>query len=152
MDPLTAFGLASTAFSAIKTAFEHGREIESMVSDIGRWTNAVYDFDAEHKKEKSKKGIYSSVEEQALESFIYKKKLEEQENDLRNMLNMRFGPNAWQQVLDIQKNIRKQRAIARQQAQEAHEEMMRNILLMVLIGLPSLFVLAIVATVILEGI
>ena len=46
VDPVTAFGLASTAFGAIKTAFEHGREIESMIGDIGRWTNAVYDLEA----------------------------------------------------------------------------------------------------------
>ena len=36
MDPITAIGIASTAYSAIKKGFEVGKEVESMAGDLGR--------------------------------------------------------------------------------------------------------------------
>ena len=127
MDPLTAFGLASTAFGAIKTAFEHGREIESMIGDIGRWSNAVYDFNAGHQKEKERLNRFATVEEEALESFLYKQQIKEQENELRNMINMRFGPQAWQEIVEIQKQIRLERKRAKEQAKIEHDQFIYNI-------------------------
>ena len=40
MDPMSAIAIAGTAFNAIKAGFEHGREIETMAGDIGRWMGA----------------------------------------------------------------------------------------------------------------
>ena len=36
VDPITAFGAATAAFSAIKKGFEIGRDVESMYGDIER--------------------------------------------------------------------------------------------------------------------
>jgi hypothetical protein len=41
MDPITAIGIATTAYSAIKKGFEVGKEVESMAGDLGRWMNAI---------------------------------------------------------------------------------------------------------------
>jgi len=142
MDPLTAFGLASTAFGAIKTAFEHGREIESMIGDIGRWSNAVYDFDAGHQREKQRLNRFASIEEEALESYLYKQRIKEQENELRNMMNMRFGPTAWQEVVEIQKQIRLERKRAREQAQIEHDKFIYN---MCMLGIVFFFASAVIA-------
>jgi len=144
MDPLTAFGLASTAFGAIKTAFEHGREIESMIGDIGRWSNAVYDFDAGHQKEKQRLNRFASIEEEALESYLYKQRIKEQENELRNMMNMRFGPTAWQEVVEIQKQIRLERKHAREQAKIEHDKFIYN---MCIFGIVFFFAAAVIAIV-----
>lgn len=133
MDPLTAFGLASTAFGAIKTAFEHGREIESMIGDIGRWSNAVYDFDAGHQKEKQRLNRFATIEEEALESYLYKQQIKEQENELRNMMNMRFGPNAWQEVVEIQKQIRLERKRAKEQAKIERDEFIYNMCMLAIV-------------------
>jgi len=126
MDPLTAFGMASTAFGAIKTAFEHGREIESMISDIGRWSNAVYDVESLHQKEKRRANRFASIEEEALETFLYKQRIKEQENELRTMVNMRFGPTAWQEILNVQAQIRKDRIAAREKAQQERDQFLYN--------------------------
>jgi YesN/AraC family two-component response regulator len=142
MDPLTAFGLASTAFGAIKTAFEHGREIESMIGDIGRWSNAVYDFDAGHQREKQRLNRFATIEEEALESYLYKQRIKEQENELRNMMNMRFGPTAWQEVVEIQKQIRLERKRAREQAQIEHDKFIYN---MCMLGIVFFFASAVIA-------
>ena len=37
MDPITALGVATTAFNTIKKGFDVGRNAESMMSDVGRW-------------------------------------------------------------------------------------------------------------------
>ena len=37
VDPISAFGMATAAFNAIKKGFEVGRDVESMYGDIGRW-------------------------------------------------------------------------------------------------------------------
>ena len=144
MDPLTAFGLASTAFGAIKTAFEHGREIESMIEDIGRWSNAVYDFDAGHQKEKQRLNRFATIEEEALESFLYKQQIKEQENELRNMINMRIGHNAWQEVVEIQKQIRLERKRAKEQAKIEHDQFIYN---MCIFGIVFFFASAVIAIV-----
>ena len=43
MDPITAFGVATTAFNAIKKGFQVGRDVESMSKDLGRWMGAIQD-------------------------------------------------------------------------------------------------------------
>ena len=148
MDPLTAFGLASTAFGAIKTAFEHGREIESMIGDIGRWSNAVYDFNAGHQKEKERVNRFATVEEEALESYLYKQQIKEQENELRNMINMRFGPQAWQEIVEIQKQIRLERKQAKEKAKADHDAFMYNLCMVAIFGTLSFLVLGFVYTLI----
>ena len=148
MDPLTAFGLASTAFGAIKTAFEHGREIESMIGDIGRWSNAVYDFNAGHQKEKERVNRFATVEEEALESYLYKQQIKEQENELRNMINMRFGPQAWQEIVEIQKQIRLERKQAKEKAKADHDAFMYNLCMVAIFGVFTFLVLGIVYTLI----
>ena len=50
-----------------------------------------------------------SVEEEALEIFAHKKKIQAMEQELRTFVNMSHGPNAWNEVLRIQAEIRKKR-------------------------------------------
>ena len=86
MDPLTigaAVSVASKAFSAIKSGFAVGRDIESMSKDIGRWMGAVSDVDNAEKMAKNPplfKKLFAagSVEEEAMQAYIAKKKLQQQ--------------------------------------------------------------------------
>jgi len=124
VDVVTAVGIATTAFNALKAGFEHGREIESMVDDISRWSNAAIDIQKSHSEEKLRKGMVGNVETQALETFIHQQKIKEQEEILRAQINMRYGPSSWDKVLEIQANIRK----ARLEAKEAREQFNKNML------------------------
>ena len=107
MDPITAFGVATTAFNAIKKGFQVGRDVESMSKDLGRWMGAIQDVKEGHNKKKNR--VFGSVEEEALETFAIKKKAIAMENDLRNFVNLSYGPNAWNEVIRIQADIRKQK-------------------------------------------
>ena len=126
MDPVTislAVGVASKAFSAIKQGFAVGRDLEQMSGDIGRWMGAVSDVDNAEKQAKNP-GIFGkvfgagSIETMALQAYSAKKKLEEQRYELKMFLNMTQGPGAYDELLAMEGEIRKerQRTIYKQQA------------------------------------
>ena len=131
MDPITAFGVATTAFNAIKKGFQVGRDVESMSKDLGRWMGAIQDVKDGHSKKKNR--VFGSVEEEALETFAIKKKAIAMENDLRNFVNLSYGPNAWNEVIRIQADIRKQKKEAIEEAKRKQEQMIENIILGVLV-------------------
>ena len=131
VDPITAFGAATAAFSAIKKGFEIGRDVESMYGDIGRWMTSCETVNKEAAKAK-KSGM--SVEEEALEVFAHKKKIQAMEQELRTFVNMSHGPNAWNEVLRIQAEIRKKRKEAILAAKKKQEEM----IMWTMIGVGSL--------------
>ena len=120
VDPITAFGVATTAFNAIKKGFEMGREVESMYGDIGRWMTSCETVNKEAKKAKT---AGMSVEEEALEVFAHKKKIQAMEQELRTFVNMSHGPDAWNEVLRIQAEIRKKRKEAILAAKKKQEQM-----------------------------
>ena len=117
MDPVTislAVGVASKAFSAIKEGFAIGRDIEQMSGDIGRWMGAVSDVDNAEKQAKNpplfgKLFKAGSVEEAAMAAYAAKKKLEEQRYELKIFLNLTHGPKAYDELLQMEGQIRKQR-------------------------------------------
>ena len=117
MDPVTislAVGVASKAFSAIKQGFAVGRDIEQMSGDIGRWMGAVSDVDNAEKQAKNpplfgKLFKAGSVEEAAMAAYAAKKKLEEQRYELKMFLNLTHGPKAYEELLQMEGQIRKQR-------------------------------------------
>jgi len=131
MDPVTAIGVATTAFNAIKKGFQVGRDVESMSKDLGRWMGAIQDVKDGHSKKKNR--VFGSVEEEALETFAIKKKAIAMENDLRNFVNLSYGPNAWNEVLHIQAQIRKQKKEAIEEAKRKQAQIIENIILGVLV-------------------
>ena len=85
-----------------------------MAGQIGKWMSAVSDVDQAEKEAKNpplfKKLMYaSSIEQQALEAFAAKKKLEQQRAELKQYLMLTFGPSAWNELLHTEGTIRKQR-------------------------------------------
>ena len=137
MDPVTGIALASTAYKAICTAFEHGREIEQMAGDLGIWMQGINAVKEGHSRAKGRR--IGSVEEEALETFAAMKKAEQMENELRNFITGQYGMNAWQQIIKIQADIRVKQREARIEEARRQEEIFEYIL----IG-ASVFVVSIV--------
>jgi hypothetical protein len=136
MDPITAITAATAAFNTIKKGFEVGREVESMYGDIGRWMTSV---EAVEKEARSAKGKGMSVEEEALEIFAHQKKVKQMEDELRQFINLSHGPQAWNEVLRIQAEIRKKRKEAIAKAKREREALIMWIMVGVG-GLCSLWV------------
>ena len=117
MDPLSiakAIGVATKAFNTIKQGFAIGQDIDQMACQIGKWMSAVSDVDQAEKEAKNpplfkKLLCASSIEQQALEVTMQKKKFEQQRYELKQYLNLSFGPQAWNELLAMEGKIRKQR-------------------------------------------
>ena len=124
MDPVTAFGVATTAYKTIVAGFKVGKQVENMSKDLGRWMGAIQAVKEGHSKKKNR--MFGSVEEEALETFAMKKKAIAMENELRNFVNLNYGPNAWNEVIRIQADIRKQKKEAELEAQRRQRQMVEN--------------------------
>ena len=85
-----------------------------MGKDLSRWMSAVSDIDRAHHEAKNPpifRKIFNakSVEEEAIELFTQKKQLENQRDELRKLISSMCGPNAWQELLRMEAEIRKKR-------------------------------------------
>ena len=121
MDPLSLIAMASTTFKGIQTLVNQGAEIENVAQKLGQW----YSFAADLKqveKEAESPGIFkrlfdgNTVEQQALNSVIAKKKLEEQEKQIRELIVWTYGVETYQEMILFRRKIKAQReeAIYRQ--------------------------------------
>ena len=114
IEVVAAVSAASSAFNAIKKGFEVGRDIESMAGDMGRWMGAVSDIkkaEEYNKKPPLFKKIFAagSVEEEAMQIFMAKKKAEDMRNQLKQIITYTRGPSAWEELLRTEGQIRKKR-------------------------------------------
>ena len=114
IDPITAVATATAAFNTIKQGFQAGREIEGMAGDLARWMGAVSDIKKAEdyaKKPPLFKKLFAagSVEEEALNAFMAKKKAEDMREELRNIISVTRGPSAWDELIKTEADIRKKR-------------------------------------------
>lgn len=111
IDPITAVGLATSAFNAIKHGVSVGRDLQDMTGQLSQWGKAFSDF--AYAEEKSKNppwySFKGSDEETALEIFAQKKKMENMRKEIKNHISFVYGPSAWEEVLSIEAKMRKQR-------------------------------------------
>lgn len=136
IDPISAVAMATGAFNTIKAGFAAGREIESMAGDLGRWMGAVSDIkkaEEYNKKPPLFKKLFQagSVEEEAMQIFMAKKKAEDMRAELKQIISFTRGPSAWEELLKTEGDIRKKR----QKAIYDQEERRRKVLEAVAIAL-----------------
>lgn len=103
-EPLT---ICIAAFTAIKSAVSAGREIQSLGSDIGKLFDGIDAIRNDHNKAKS--NPFKTANEQAMETFIAKKKAEDMENELRKIVVETRGFEAWNELIQMRIEVRQQR-------------------------------------------
>ena len=114
MDPVTAMATASAAFNTIKKGFQVGRDIEQMASDLGRWMGAMSDIEQAEKEAKNPpifKKLFAgkSIEQEAMEAFAAKRKAQQQRDELKQWMQYTIGSTAWDELVRMEGQIRKQR-------------------------------------------
>ena len=127
MDPISAIAVATTAFNTIKKGFQVGRDVESMSKDLGRWMGAIQDVKEGHNNKKGRS--FGSVEEESLETFAALKKAQQMEDELRTFVNMNYGPNAWNEVIRLQADIRLKKKKAIEESEQKKKELIENIII-----------------------
>jgi len=108
-----------------------------MAGDLGRWMNCISDLkksEEMNKKPPLFKKLFQagSVEEEAMQIFMAKKKAEDMRDQLRQIIVATRGPSAWDELIKTEGDIRKKR----QQMIYAQEERRRQLLeIIAVIGL-----------------
>ncbi len=114
MEPIALLSMATTAFKGVQTLVQRGREIEDVAQHLGRWYGYVADIN-EAQKESEKPPIFKklldkgSVEQEALNAIIVKKKIEQQEREIRDLIVVVYGIETYREMIQMRKDIRAKR-------------------------------------------
>lgn len=151
MDPITigaAISGATAAFNTIKQMVSAGRDLESCITDVSRWMKAASDID-QAEKQANNPSIFKklqgadTVQAEALQVYAAKKKLEQQRAELKQYLQMTYGPQAWADLIQLEGRIRRERQEMIYKQQEARQKLVEIIGAVILGTATALALLAI---------
>lgn len=114
MEPLALLSMATTAFKGVQKLVQAGREIEDVAQHLGRWYGYAADIKEAQKTAENpplfKKILANgSVEEEALNAIIIKKKIEQQEKDIRDLIVVVYGIETYREMIRMRKEIKAKR-------------------------------------------
>ena len=121
IDPVTAVGLATSAFNILKQGISAGKDIQEMSGTLAKWGSAFSDFQYAEDKTKNPPfyKMMSDNSANAIEIFAQKKKMEAMRKEIKDHISWTYGPSAWEEVLSIEaemRRIRKDQAYKKQEA------------------------------------
>jgi hypothetical protein len=139
IDPVSAFALASGAFNMIKKAVEAGREIEDCVGYFGKFFQGVSDINKAEEEAKNpplfrKLLSRGSVEEEAFQAVVHKQKVQQMENELRELITYRYDIETYREMLQMRRQIRQDREKTVYKQQQRRKALLWNSLYMSLIS------------------
>lgn len=143
MDPITIIATATTAFNAIKKGIQIGKDIHGVSKDLGKFAEAISDLTFVENKIKNPpwyKSFSGSVEQEAIEIFAAKKKADAMRDELKNFISFSYGLSAWNELLAIEAQVRKERQEQIYKKQELKEKIVSVIIviLVLILGITKL--------------
>lgn len=131
IDPVTAFGVAVTAFNTVQKLVKAGKEIESVAGQLGKWYSAVQSFNesAAKKEQDLKKGKFlgkGSIEQEALDIVMHRERLKKMEYELYILIAGVYGQEAYKSMMSERIKIKRQREQAAKIAKRRKQEMIAN--------------------------
>jgi hypothetical protein len=138
IDPVSALAIATSAYKVLKKGIEMGRELEDMGGQLGTWFSAVSDVKSAEEEAKDpplfKKLMFSgSVEQEAMQALIARKKIEQQEKELRELIVWRWGTEEYTAMMRDRARIKDTRAKAIQNQRRKMRKFIANTLTIVVI-------------------
>jgi len=109
IDPISAFGLITSAHATIKKCVEMGRDLNSAQSAIQKYAQGEAELG--FAKERKKKGIFGGVMDNAIEQHFKEEEQKRLKDELRSMFQLYGSAGQWERL---------QATIAR--ARKAHKE------------------------------
>ena len=129
MDPITLLAAASTAFNGVKKLIEHGREIEDVFSQLGKWATATSDLQEWCRQQDATPSIFKKLSFKndtaaAMDAVTVRMKLAQQEKDIREMFQWYGPPDSYEEFILERRKIKAQREkMIYQQARRRREFM-----------------------------
>ena len=142
MEPLSLIAMASTTFKGIQTLVAQGAEIEHVAQKLGHWYSFAADI-KQAEKEAESPGIFkklfdgNTVEQQALNSVIAKKKLEEQEKQIRELIVWSYGVETYQEMIMLRRKIKAQREQAIYKQRKRQRMLLDSLLVVIGVAVSS---------------
>ena len=112
IDPVTAIAGATAAFNALKKGIQVGKDLQDMGGQRSKWAGAVADLDfADRQNQKPSwyKTLGGGVQAEAMEIFAAKQKAANMRQELKDFISVVYGPSKWQEILEIEAQLRKQK-------------------------------------------
>jgi hypothetical protein len=156
LDPVSALAIATSAFNLLKKGISAGRELEDMAGQLGTWFGAVSDVKSAEEEAKDpplfKKLISSgSVEQQALQALIARKKIEQQEKELRELIVWRWGVEEYTAMMRDRAKIKDTRERAILNQRRKMRKLIQNTLtigaILALVGIIIAFIVGIISNI-----
>jgi len=140
-DPVTitaVMSVATTAFQNLKKGFSVAKDIQSMQADLSNWMQASSDILEAEKNIKNppfyKKFLSGdSVEQAAVKIFTSRKQLEEQRYSLQQHIKFMYGSKAWDDLLALEGQIRKDRTAKIYARQKLKQQIIEGIFVFILL-------------------
>ena len=112
IDPVTAIAGATAAFNMLKKGIAVGKDLQDMGGQLSKWAGAIADLDFAEKQNRKPawyKALGGGVEAQAMEIFAAKEKAAAMRQELKDYISLMYGPSKWQEILEIEADLRKQK-------------------------------------------
>ena len=117
IDPLSALAMVKGGISA-------GRTIASMSKELAGFFDSVDSAKKDH--EKKKQSLFSSTNEEALDTFMKRQQAKQAEEELREFIVNTIGYSAYQELLKLRREIAQERKETERQARVDAERMKEN--------------------------
>ena len=114
---------ANAAYGVIKKCLENGREVNDMVSHVGKFLSAEDDLkDAVKRKKNNPISAITGGSEGDWEEFQALEKIQEQRRELESWCRLYGPPGTWDKWQFFQAEARKARRAAQKQKEKEREE------------------------------
>jgi 16S rRNA C967 or C1407 C5-methylase (RsmB/RsmF family) len=110
MDPIIAS--ARSAVEGIKQGLEVGKKTEEVMEELLTFVNSSADAKFKNDLRTSLKNMVlnkKTVEQEAVTIFMRRKEIESMEDELREYVCKKFGPESWNEIMRIQADIKAER-------------------------------------------
>ena len=149
MDPISLFMAATAAFNTVKKLVEAGREVEDVLGQIGVWMGKASELNALDSK---KPGIFQrigsgkSVEQEAMEQLQRREAMRKQHLELMSMVKLAYGPQAFEDLMHMQRQIKLKRERERIHQQQRRRDIVGYVFVAVILGLAGWVLWLMIAT------
>lgn len=121
MEPITtAIAAVTAASNAIAFIKARINDVQS-VADISQQIGTLFDCQKKLNDERNKQAGVGDIKfKSSIDAVLEAKKLQEQMQEIKTMINMRFGPDTWQEIVDLHnQKLREQKEAQAQARREA---------------------------------
>jgi hypothetical protein len=138
MDPISIFMAATAAFNTVKKLVEAGREVEDVLGQIGTWMGKASELaEIDNKKPGlfQRIGSGKSVEQEAMEQLQRREAMRKQHLEMMSMVKLAYGPQAFDDLMHMQRQIKLKRERERIHQQQRRRDMIGYALAAIIVGL-----------------